>query len=138
MWMWAAVLRLLKHVVPMPTLVRLAQRAPRAGAERLRDEVETYLGTKGRFPFRPPANCLERSLGAYRLLCEAGADPELVVGVKRSDGRVDGHVWVSVDGHAVGEERDLETFTTIVTFDANARQRTAAGFDGALSRVRVR
>ena len=140
MWTWAALLRVLKHVLPMPTLVRLAQRgAHRGGQEELQERITAYLRTRGRFPFRPPGNCLERSLGAYRLLCQAGAGPELVVGVKRSGSRVDGHVWVTVAGRAIGEEaEDLETFTTIVTFDASGRQRTAAGFDGALSNVRVR
>lgn len=139
LWMWAAVLRVLKHVAPMTSLVRLAQREPRARRKGLQERVEAYLRMEGRFPFRPPGNCLERSLGAYRLLCEAGANPELVVGVRRGDTGVNGHVWVTVNGTPAGEKAgDLAAFTTIVTFDATGRQRTATGFEGALSSVRVR
>jgi hypothetical protein len=141
LWAWAAVLRVLKHVVPMPSLVRLARREPGgASAPRIvRARLEPYLQSRRRFPFRAPANCLERSLGAYRLLCEAGEDPELVVGVRRSNGGVEGHVWVTAAGKTWGErDEDLATFTRIVTFDARGRQRTAAGCEGTLAALRVR
>jgi hypothetical protein len=140
LWGWAAVLRILKHVVPLPMLVRLARRAPRRGsAERLASNLAAYLDMSGRFPFRPPANCLERSLGAYRLLCAVDASPSLVVGVRRSPNGVQGHVWVTTAGRAWGErEEDLATYATIVTFDATGRQLTAAGFEGALATLRVR
>ena len=139
LWLWAAMLRGLKRVVPMATLVRLAQVSPRRHTTgRLQPRVEAYLARRGRFPFRPPANCLERSLGAYRLLCRGGAKPELVVGVKRSPERgVEGHVWVTVGGRALAETSDhVASFTPIVTFDSEGRQRTAAGFDGAIPSMR--
>ena len=121
LWLWAAMLRPLKHVVPIATLVRFARVKPRRHAPALvESRVEAYLVRRGRFPFRPPANCLERSLGAYRLLCAGGAKPELVVGVKRSPDRgVEGHVWVTVAGRVLGERiDDVAGFTPIVTFDS--------------------
>ena len=128
LWLWAAMLRGLKRVVPMATLVRLARVAPRKHTTGLlQPRVEAYLARRGRFPFRPPANCLERSLGAYRLLCGSGAKPELVVGVKRSAERgVEGHVWVTVGGRALAETSDhLASFTPVVTFDSDGCQRTS-------------
>jgi len=150
LWIWAAMIRVLKRVVPIGTLVRLArgQTGVRPGSdqgpfarsdEKLEERLRAYLESKGRFPFRPPSNCLERSLGVYRLLCGVAGDPELVVGVRRSPERgVEGHVWVTARGHVLAERpEELSTFTPIVTFDANGRQRTAAGFEGALSEIPV-
>jgi hypothetical protein len=127
LWLWAAMLRILKHVVPIATLVQFAKVAPRRHAAALdQSRVEAYMVRKGRFPFRPPANCLERSFGAYRLLCRDGAKPELVVGVRRSAQRgVEGHVWVTVAGRVLAETSDdVASFTPIVTFDAEGRQRS--------------
>jgi hypothetical protein len=162
LWLWAAVIRMLKRIMPIGTLVRLAhktgpgsdqgQTGVRPGSDRdhfalsddqqrakVEERLRAYLERKGRFPFRPPSNCLERSLGAYRLLCGVAADPQLVVGVRRSPERgVEGHVWVTARGCVLAERlEDLATFTTIVTFDANGRQRTTAGFEGALSEIPV-
>ena len=77
-----------------------------------------------RFPRRPPSNCLERSLGAYRLLCRAGAQPELVIGIKRALGdRIEGHTWVVVDGGPLGEDTGaLAGFAPVLAFDAQGRQ----------------
>ena len=67
LWLWAAMLRILKHIVPIATLVQFAKVSPRRHAAALdQSRVEAYMVRKGRFPFRPPANCLERSFGAYR------------------------------------------------------------------------
>jgi hypothetical protein len=176
LWLWAGMIRVLKPLVPIGTLVRLARtpgpgsnrskrgQAPIPGsnrsdrgqaqigpgsgpdrsarlrrAERFEARLRAYLESRRRFPFRAPANCLERSLGAYRLLCGAAAGPELVVGVRRSPARgVEGHVWVTARGRVLAERpEDLAMFTTIVTFDAGGRQRTAAGFEGALPEIRV-
>jgi hypothetical protein len=126
LWLWAAMVRPLKHVVPLGTLVRIAHRAPRVGAdaEVVRRQLEGFLRRSGRAPTRAPANCLERSLGAYRLLCAAGAAPELVVGLRRGSGTsVDGHVWVEVAGCPLAEDESfLARFARLLTFDSNGRQ----------------
>ena len=127
LWIWAGLIRLSKGVVPLARLVQLAHRSPVRGTHActLEQDLETYLSSKGRFPFRPPSNCLERSLGAYRLLCGVGADPALVIGVNHSPlAGVKGHVWVTAGGRALAEgDEDLSVFTTIATFDADGRQR---------------
>ncbi|MBK5295883.1 MAG: lasso peptide biosynthesis B2 protein [Vicinamibacteria bacterium] len=138
LWGWAALLRPLKHVMPLGTLVRLAHTRPPVRPRSLEFErrLEIYLAATGTFPRRAPANCLERSLGAYRMLCAANAVPTLVVGLRRSDALgVEGHVWVVVDGRPLAE-RDVTAYTQILTFDADARQHASGGSAAMLSGVR--
>ena len=151
LWAWAVVLRVLKHVVPLPRLVRLAQakasRAPRSAA--FEGRLEGYLERRQRFPFRAPGNCLERSLGAYRLLCAQGSDPQLRVGIAvnsqlrnaqlpNAQLPMRGHVWVEVDGRPFGERPgDLDGLTPVVTFGADGRALTASGFGGDVSSILI-
>ena len=139
LWGWAAALRVLKWMVPLETLVRLMHRRPNRQRSKLFElRLQRYLETPGAFPFRPPGNCLERSLGVYRLLCGVNAAPELVVGFRQSAGRrMEGHVWVLVDGTAVAEPSDtVGTYTRVVTFDSAARRRGSAGSDALLTDIR--
>jgi hypothetical protein len=128
LWFWAAVVRPLKHVVPLRTLVHLLHRSPRSSrngrAVQVRRDIESFFERTGRPPRRAPANCLERSLGAYRLLCSAGAAPEIVVGIRRGvGGRVDGHVWVVVEGRPLGEdEAFIAGYARVLAFDATGLQ----------------
>ena len=139
LWMWAALLRVLKRTVPFESLVRLAHRRPkmlRAQADFVKT-LETFMDRRGRFPLRPPANCLERSLGAYRMLCAANASPELIVGVRRIEGRrVEGHVWVTVQGRGLAErDDDLATYTAVARFDADGQRHPATPSMPDLSRI---
>jgi transglutaminase superfamily protein len=130
-WAWAATLRVLKRIVPLESLVRMMHRAPGSAPRSAAFErrLAEYLLREGRFPFRPPSNCLERSLASYRLLGRAGAQPELVVGFRPSPIKhIEGHVWVIVDGRPFAE-RDVAvgTYTAAVTFDSSACRRPDAG-----------
>jgi hypothetical protein len=125
LWTSAALLRVAKRFVPLERLVRLMYRRPARGRKwnGLQEELERYMNAAGPFPWRAPANCLERSLGAYRLLCQAAAEPELVIGVRRPTDSVVGHVWVTVAGRPLGEQAEhLAAFVPIVTFDARGRR----------------
>lgn len=127
MWASAAAVRPLKHVVALGTLVRWARTRPSMARSReLEGALESFMTAGGRFPRRAPGNCLERSLGAYRLLCTWGASPEIVVGVRRgSPLGVEGHVWVVVDGRPFAEAQGaLDGYVTIARYDADARLRT--------------
>jgi hypothetical protein len=81
------------------------------------------------FKTRPPGsrdNCLERALVTYRYLCQAGARPELVMGVARGEKGVHGHAWVAVDGHPVHDTAgELARFEPVLRF----------GSDGSLVRL---
>jgi hypothetical protein len=140
LWACAAVLRPLKHVVPFGTLVRWSRARPRGGRDgELERALEAFITGGGRFPARAPGNCLERSLGAYRLLCEAGARPEVVVGLRRGGGHaLEGHVWLCVDGRPFAEPAEaLEGYVTVVRYDAAATPHAQDGTTVDLAGVRL-
>ena len=109
---------LLKHLVPLRLLARWAWCRPggwrdRDGERRLQRRV-IRLGQLVGFPDR---DCLQRSLLLYWALSRAGANPMLVIGFDRMNGRIFGHAWVVVDGHAVIEsETDLLRFSPVLAF----------------------
>jgi hypothetical protein len=117
------ILGLLKHVVPLSWLARWAWCAPDGPRDR---EAERRLAVR---VFRLSQliglldrDCLHRSLLLYRVLSRAGADPRLVIGFQRMNGRILGHAWVIVEGHAVIEpEINLLRFSPALGF----------GFEGA-------
>ena len=76
-------------------------------------------------------DCLQRSLLLYRLLSAAGANPELVVGFGKQDGKIIGHAWVLVDDVSLVEpEPDLVRFSPVLRFGARGvLQETAAGYE---------
>ena len=116
---WSAALPLLKRVVPLLKLAPLAW-AEGAGARNTRRERE-IVRLSGALPrlrlARGGANCLERSLLAYRFLAQANADPRLVVGVRREGGSMVGHAWVTVDGRPVHDtEATVRQFVPLVEF----------------------
>ena len=51
-------------------------------------------------PHKP--RCLTSSLVLYRLLCEQGAAPQLVIGLPHLPTDKDAHAWVELDGVDVG------------------------------------
>jgi hypothetical protein len=118
---WAAVLPILKRVLPLPTVVKLAaRRRGGAGRQRRREEEVTTLARwlYSRSPVRDD-NCLERSLVTYRFLSERGADPLLSIGVRKDEDGVFGHAWVTVDGEPVYDApAELAEYATVVTFTA--------------------
>jgi hypothetical protein len=129
---WSLVLPVLKYVVPLPLLARLMW--SRARRER-RPERERMVRLLARRiykvrPSRHRDNCLERSLLNYRFLSMEGADPHLVVGVRKSERGVVGHAWVLVEGRPLYEAPSrLEKYVTLAEFSGGSFRRAA---DGAL------
>jgi hypothetical protein len=118
---WALVLPVLKYVLPLRRLVRLAaSRGDGSPREPMRVEKVTNLA---RIIYRSSAsvvrdNCLERSLVAYRYLGRANADPELVVGMGKNGADFLGHVWVTLDGKPLYDSPEkLAEFEPVVVFD---------------------
>jgi hypothetical protein len=124
-------LGLLKHLVPLPWLVkwtwcersgprdRLAER--RLTANVLRLSKLSRIGDR---------DCLQRSLLLCRLLSAAGANPELVVGLREQEGKIIGHAWVLVDQVSIVESTsDLVLFSPVLRFGARGalRQEMRAG-----------
>ena len=129
---WSAALPLLKRVVPLLKLARLAWAGGAGGRNPRRErEIVRLSGALPRLRLaRSGANCLERSLLAYRFLAQANADPRLVVGVRREEGAMVGHAWVTLDGRPVHDtEAAVRQFVPVVEFGPDGLplgERTAA------------
>ena len=103
-------LGLLKHLVPLRSLAKWTWCETTGPRDRVAERRLTAnvlrLSKLLRIADR---DCLQRSLLLYRLLSAAGADPELVVGLREQDGKIIGHAWVLVDRMIINpkECRDL-------------------------------
>jgi hypothetical protein len=126
---WACALRVLKHTMPLPRLVRLARWSGRVRGRST--DYEEKVVTLARWACRPMqwlsgGNCLERGLVTYRYLAASSANPMLIVGVARGGNDIDlvrGHAWVTVDGRALDEtDESLAGFHCVVAFRADGTQ----------------
>ena len=111
-------LGLLKHLVPLRSLAKWTWCETTGPRDRLAERRLTAnvlrLSKLLRIADR---DCLQRSLLLYRVLSRAGADPTLVAGFQRRNGRIIGHAWVVVDGRAVVEsDADLLKFSPALGF----------------------
>jgi hypothetical protein len=138
MCLWRAVLPALKRRMSLSRLVRMMWAGP--GLPRRSREREARIAELASVVFRSEhrsrsGNCLERSLVLYRYLSAAGAEPELVVGLRPSGAAVRrGHAWITIGGSAVAETQDaLDGVTRVVSFrgDGARPQRQPALPDGA-------
>jgi hypothetical protein len=121
---WYIAFRILKHVTPMATLVRLAKLRPvgprRPQQERRIAHLVNRVG--GLWGFGRAPTCLERSLVLYRLLSEVNASPRLMIGVAAGAWAVEGHAWVVVDGRPIGDSEDVVRQYSVVTgFEADGQ-----------------
>ena len=126
-FMWRLALPFLKHLVPLPTLVRVLCAKPLANTLDARqrrlsrlESVRQLLAEGGRLAVS--SNCLERSLMLYRFLTEAGAGPQLVMGVSKGNTGVAGHAWIEIDGQALADAT-TDSFAPILIFGAEGRRR---------------
>jgi hypothetical protein len=119
---WALAVPILKHALPLPRLTRLMWSSHGGGRnpDRERSIAKAAWWASRVQPGRFPDNCLERSLVTYRFLALSGADPRLVLGMKRDETGLTGHTWVTVDGVPVQDPRAwIETFRPLVEFGPN-------------------
>ena len=127
----AAIPPLLKFVDIEKIVRTLTPARPRAGAAALPRERVTYLchrtfGFAGRMSYRP--NCLRRALVQYHCLRLHGVPAVLQFGVKRNEGALAGHCWLTVDGTLYDERADMVSqFTQMFALPAPERNSTDAG-----------
>jgi hypothetical protein len=117
---WRLVIPALKTSTPLPRLVRLLHRPPTANVSaQTRSARIVSLSERlcrGRFH---KGTCLERSLLAYRFLSEAGAEPNLIVAVRRDGDVLEWHAWITCAGRPVHEdEASLRGYLPVVVFNA--------------------
>jgi len=122
MFGWACSLRVLKHVVPLPKLVRWVRQDARSSGRV--EANERRIATFARWSCRltqwsSGGNCLERGLLMYRFLGRVNARPSLALGFAREPvGALRGHAWVIVDDQPLGETpASLSSFQIACTFD---------------------
>ncbi len=121
---WALALPVLKYLLPLQRLVRVAAGSGGGPRDPRREEKVAGLA---RVLYRSRAavvrdNCLERSLVAYRYLAQANASPELVVAMGKHEGDLLGHVWVTVDGEPLYDDPEkLAGFVPMVVFDSSGQ-----------------
>jgi len=119
---WAAALPMLKRTRSVTRLVELmtpAKDEPRtAGQERNAIALSRWIY---RVPF-VHANCLERSLLAYRYLVRDRREHRLYLGIRSDEGTYPGHAWLTVDGIPVHEpDESLAAYVPLVVFDGYGR-----------------
>lgn len=84
-------------------------------ARRAQRIVKRSLGVGG--------SCLVRSLCLWTLLLRRGLTTELRVGLRKTDGQIEGHAWIEYRGLPLNEdEKTLRTYSVYerpVSFDVN-------------------
>jgi hypothetical protein len=115
-------LPLAKRVLPFERLARIMWH-DRSG-QRVREQEPYLIRLACRLTRFSGSNCLERSLILYRYLGRGGAEPTLVLGFGRGDGkRRLGHAWVVVDGAPlIDSQTELDSYEPIVAFGSGARR----------------
>jgi Transglutaminase-like superfamily len=133
---WRLMLPMLKRRLPLPRLVRIMWSKSRSRPSA--PEREARIAELARVVFRSrhssrSGNCLERSLVLCRYLSRAGADPELLVGVRRGEEEIRGHAWVALRGAPVEEPPDnLDGVVQVVAFRGEGPGRHSHGASGEL------
>jgi hypothetical protein len=131
----AAIPPLLKFVDIEKIVRTLTPARPRVGDAALPRERVTYLchrtfGFAGRMSYRP--NCLRRALVQYHCLRLHGVPAVIRFGVKRDEGALAGHCWLTVDGSLYDERADMVSqFTQMFALPAPEKHSMDAGSPGA-------
>jgi hypothetical protein len=113
---WLTVCSFAVAAMPFRTAIRLGSIpcAPRAGP------AETILWAIGaaarRLPWR--TMCIEKGLAAQRMLRADGVDALLHYGARHDPdtGKLQAHVWVTVDGRAVVGGEEAQGFAPVATY----------------------
>ena len=106
----------LKRLVPLERLARWAWKSGRPSRDPSAERRVVVAVARLRQWFGRDADCLQSSLLLYRELSRLGAEPVMAVGFRRHPGGVEGHAWVSVDGHPVFNDSPDQPFTAALHF----------------------
>ncbi len=112
-----AKLVLLQKRVSVPRLVASFDPAPRPGASEGIDMSRVTWLTRGLLRrLFSGRYCMKRSLVLFYHLRRAGRDAKIYFGVAKEDGKLEGHAWVTVDGHAYAEEGSVDQYTITYSY----------------------
>lgn len=129
-WMlfWRATLRIAKHAIPLPALVRIVRRTAGGPLDPERCRLRRRLVAEWFVRKSPmlPGNCLERSLLVHATWARAIDSTHLVIGFRSAGPRTDGHTWVTSGGELLLEPRDaIAGFEPACVFDAQGSRVTS-------------
>ena len=117
---WLILHRIGLVLLPLQTLQRLSSRVsrqPLAGAS-LDDLRWAVLAAAPRIP---GTRCLARALALQALMARAGMAGQLCIGVaKESGSTLEAHAWVLHEGAPVFDEPELERYSLLSVFPAEA------------------
>lgn len=110
--------RILLRFLSLPTVLSLLEPQPGL-TEGAHTPVEDLVHYVDRwlllFPYNTKGSCFPRSVVLYRGARQAGLPVRLHCGVRREGGTLDGHAWLTLDGHPFQEpSRQWQQYT--VTF----------------------
>ena len=113
-----AAFAVLKHLLPLRALARLAWHEPQGTwSESARERLVACAVRAADVSALPDRDCLQRSLLLYRVLSRAGAEPALSVGFEKTPTGLRGHAWVVVSGRVVGEsDTHISRFEPVMRF----------------------
>ncbi|MEQ1870664.1 MAG: lasso peptide biosynthesis B2 protein [Vicinamibacterales bacterium] len=118
-----ATFTLLRHVLSLETLTRLAWQAPQLPRDPAQDDVLARRIERMAQLVGAEAHCLPCSLVLYRELSRRGANPELLIGFSHNDRPLLGHAWVVVNGRALNESPSvLATLTPVCAFGVHGQR----------------
>lgn len=120
---WRIALAVLKRVVPIQRLARLMVSTPGPRIDDTRRIVDLvdwiYASRSG----RDLDNCLDRSLVLYRFLSPHEPGTQLVIGMRRGTGELEGHAWITAGGRSIGAIADNGAdFVPLAAFDARGHR----------------
>jgi len=117
---WLILFRIGLAVVPLRSLQRPSSKTSRrdlAGAS-LAELRWAVLAAARRLP---GTKCLARALALQALMARAGLPAQLCIGVaKGSGGALEAHAWVLHEGASVFDEPELERYSLLSDFPAEA------------------
>jgi len=79
-----------------------------------------------------PMNCLRRSLALRRLLRRRGIGSRLHLGVRRGDGGLEAHAWVSCGGQVLNDTPEVDRNYAELTGEAREALLTKRGGEAAV------
>lgn len=75
---------------------------------------EIVRGVRFASRFIPDASCLTQALAARKLLARSGQRSDLKIGVSKSDGDLEAHAWLEIDGRIIlGKQRRHSRFVVL-------------------------
>lgn len=113
-WLWLLLFDLALRALPFRIAQRLAShRSKRVRPSPLRPRRMAQLVAAAGRNHLHPMTCLRQTLTLQRLLGRQGVASTLRIGVRKSDGAVQAHAWLEVDGEVLEASPEASAFAAL-------------------------